>query len=127
MAVPTSLNDQVTDAVAQTGTKVLGDAPALAAGTVYQSLAHSTGLMFETAVSNFHQLCIAGQAATNQGVIQIYSVSSMAGAVATNRLARADAGAAGLGVEGLGVEGLRGAGAGDAMFAGGPLAGLAVR
>jgi hypothetical protein len=90
VALPTALNDQITDAVAQTGTAVLGEAPALAAGTVYQSLAHSTGLLFESAVNNFQQLCIAGQAATNQGVIQIYSVSSMAGAVATGRLARSD-------------------------------------
>ncbi len=88
MALPTALNDQIGEAVAQTGVKVLGDAPALAAGTVYQSLAHATGVLYESAVSNFQQLCIAGQAATNQGVIQIYSISSMAGAVATGRLAR---------------------------------------
>ncbi len=92
MPLPTALNDQITDAVAQANTVVLGEAPALAAGTVYQSLAHSTGVLFESAVSNYQQLCIAGQAATNQGVIQIYSVSSMAGAVATGRLARSDTG-----------------------------------
>jgi len=36
------------------------------------------------------QLAIAGQAATNQGVIQIYSVDTMAGAVATSKIAQSD-------------------------------------
>jgi len=33
---------------------------------------------------------ISAQAATNQGVIQIYSVNTMAAAAATNKLARSD-------------------------------------
>ena len=35
-------------------------------------------------------IAIAGQAATNQGVIQIYSVDTMAGAVATTKVANSD-------------------------------------
>jgi Killing trait len=36
MAFPTSVNDQITDAVTQTNVKVLGDAPAVGMGMLYQ-------------------------------------------------------------------------------------------
>jgi hypothetical protein len=59
-------------------------------GTIYQSMAHSTGILFENAISAQQQLGIAAQAATNQGVIQIYSLDTMAGAVATGKVGRSD-------------------------------------
>jgi hypothetical protein len=90
MAIPTPVNGQITDAVTQSNVKVLGDAPAMAMGTIYQSMAHSTGILFENATSSQQQLGIAAQAATNQGVIQIYSMDTMAGAVATNKVASGD-------------------------------------
>lgn len=90
MAYPTPVNDQITDAVTQSNVKVLGDAPAMAMGAIYQSLAHSTGILYENAASSQQQLAIAAQAATNQGVIQIYSVDTMAGAVATSKIAGSD-------------------------------------
>ena len=90
MAIPTAVNGQITDAVTQTNVKVLGDAPAMAMGTVFQSVAHSTGILYENATSSQQQLSIAGQAATNQGVIQIYSVDTMVGAVATSKIANSD-------------------------------------
>jgi hypothetical protein len=46
MALPTPVNGQITDAVTQANVKVLGDAPAMAMGAIYQSLAHSTGILF---------------------------------------------------------------------------------
>ena len=90
MAYPTSVNDQITDAVTQANVKVLGDAPAMALGSMYQALAHSTGILFENATSSQQQLGIASQAATNQGVIQIYSMDTMAGAVATSKVGKSD-------------------------------------
>ena len=90
MALPTAVNGQITDAVTQANVKVLGDAPAMAMGAIFQSLDHSTGILYENAVSAQQQLQIAAQAATNQGVIQIYSVDSMAGAVATGKIAQSD-------------------------------------
>jgi hypothetical protein len=80
----------ITDAVTQTNVKVLGEAPAMAMGAIYQSLSHSTGILFENAVGSQQQLAIAAQAATNQGVIQIYSVDTMAGAVATSKISQSD-------------------------------------
>jgi hypothetical protein len=90
MAIPTAVNGQITDAVTQANVKVLGDAPAMAMGAIYQSLAHSTGILYENAVGSQQQLAIAAQAATNQGVIQIYSVDTMAGAVATAKIGSSD-------------------------------------
>lgn len=90
MALPTPVNGQITDAVTQSNVKVLGDGPALAMGAIYQSLAHSTGILYENAASAQQQLAIAAQAATNQGVIQIYSVDTMAGAVAAAKLGSSD-------------------------------------
>ncbi|MGO1119702.1 RebB family R body protein [Rhodovibrionaceae bacterium A322] len=90
MALPTAVNDQITDSVTQANVKVLGDAPAMSMGSIYQSLAHSTGILYENAVSSQQQLQIAAQAATNQGVIQIYSVDTMAGAVATGKISQSD-------------------------------------
>jgi hypothetical protein len=80
----------ITDSVTQANVKVLGDAPAMAMGAIYQSLSHSTGILFENAVGSQQQLGIAAQAATNQGVIQIYSVDTMSGAVATSKIAQSD-------------------------------------
>jgi hypothetical protein len=90
MAIPTPVNGMITDAVTQANVKVLGDAPAMAMAAIYQSLAHSTGILYQNATSAQQQLAIAGQAATNQGVIQIYSVDTMAGAVATTKIAQSD-------------------------------------
>ena len=90
MALPTPVNGQITDAVTQANVKVVAEAPAMAMGAIYQSLAHSTGILFENATSSQQQLAIAAQAATNQGVIQIYSVDTMAGAVATSKIANSD-------------------------------------
>ena len=90
MALPTPMNGMITDAVTQTNVQVLGSAPSMAMGAIYQSLSHSTGILFENAVSSQQQLAIASQAATNQGVLQIYSVDTMAGAAATSKIAGSD-------------------------------------
>ncbi|TNE62638.1 MAG: RebB like protein [Alphaproteobacteria bacterium] len=87
MADNTPVNGQITDSVAQANVAVLGNSPAVGMGAMYQSLGHSTGLMFENAVGAQQQLAIAGQTATNEGVIQIYTVNTMASAAATSKIA----------------------------------------
>nr|WP_254870195.1 RebB family R body protein [Thalassospira sp. HF15] len=86
----TPLNGQITDSVTQANVKVLGDAPAMAMGAIFQSLAHSTGILYENAISAQQQVGVTSQAATNQGVIQIYSIDTMAGAVGTAKIAKSD-------------------------------------
>lgn len=51
MAFPTSVNDQITDAVTQANVKVLGEAPAMAMGTLYQGTAMALGLAAQNATS----------------------------------------------------------------------------
>ena len=88
MADPADFVDpQITDAVTQVNVKVVAEAPAIAMGTLYQTLAHSTGLMFTNAVNAQNSQNVLQQAATTQGVIQIYSVDTMADAAASTGLA----------------------------------------
>jgi len=82
MAESTPVNGQITDAVTQANVKVVGEAPAMAMGAIYQSLAQSTGILYENATSAQQQQNILAQAATNKGVMQLYSVDTMAVAVA---------------------------------------------
>ncbi len=90
MALPTPVNGMITDAVTQANMSVLGSAPAMAMGSIYQSSAHSTGLMFQNMVQAQQQTAIAAQAAANMGVMQIYSVNTMAGAAATGKVAQSN-------------------------------------
>lgn len=52
MAFPTAVNDQITDAVTQANVKVLGDAPAVAMGALYQTIAQATGIAAQNAVAH---------------------------------------------------------------------------
>ena len=90
MAFPTAVNSQITDAITQQSVSVLAAAPAMAMGAVYQSSAHSIGILYQNAVQAQRQSAICAQAATNQGVIQLYSAGTMAGAVAAQKTARAN-------------------------------------
>jgi hypothetical protein len=81
-----TVNSQITDAVTQSNVKVLAEAPAMALGSLYQSLAHSTGLMFENAVANQQQQFVLLQAATTQAVNQIYSSGTAPDVAAVNKI-----------------------------------------
>ncbi len=86
---PLAVNAQITDAATQTNVKVLAESPAMAMGSIYQTMAHSTGILFENAVSAQQQQNTLTQAATNQGVMQIYSMDTMADAAATEKVSQA--------------------------------------
>lgn len=88
MALRTLVNGQITDAVTQQSVQVLASAPAMAMGLIYQSSAHSIGILYQNTVAAQRQAAICAQAATNQGVIQLYSAGSMAGAASTAKAAR---------------------------------------
>lgn len=88
MAYPTLVNSQITDALTHQSVQVLGSAPAMAMGAIYQSAAHSIGILFENTTAAQRQASICAQAATNQGVIHMYSAGTMAGAASTAKVAR---------------------------------------
>ncbi|WP_374462210.1 RebB family R body protein [Chryseobacterium taeanense] len=85
----TKVNEQITDSVTQSNVKVVEEAPAMALANVYQTAAHSTGLMFENAVQAQNQQNILAQAATTKGVIQIYSVNTISDAIAIAKMLNA--------------------------------------
>ena len=70
------VNPQITDAVTQTNVKVLAESPAMAMSSVYQAMAHSTGLLFENAVAAQQQQAVLAQAATTVGVMQLYGLAA---------------------------------------------------
>ncbi|CAD0220211.1 MULTISPECIES: RebB family R body protein [Chryseobacterium] len=80
------VNEQITDAVTQSNVKVVAESPAVALSNVYQTAAHSTGIMFENAVSAQNQQNIVTQAATTQGIAQIYSLDTIADAVSMAKI-----------------------------------------
>lgn len=86
----TPVNGQITDSVSQANVEVLASAPSMGMGAVNQSLGHSTGILFESSVQAQQQLAIAGQAAANQGVIQMFTVNTMASATATSKIANSN-------------------------------------
>ena len=64
MAFPTAVNDQVTDAVSQADTGVVGDAPAFALGSLYQAASQAMSNAAHNASSNQQNVNITSQAAT---------------------------------------------------------------
>ena len=90
MAIPTPVNGMITDAITQSSVAVLGVAPAQSMGNVYQTAAHSLSVLYENATQAQQHSAVSGQAATNQGVMQLYSVPPMASAVSTAKIAQSD-------------------------------------
>ena len=89
MAFPTAVNDQITDSVTQANTKVLGDAPAIAMGNLYQATAQALANAAHNATNAAQQQQnTLAQAAANQGVMQIYSLDTTAAAGATEKVAQ---------------------------------------
>ncbi|MET0583085.1 MAG: RebB family R body protein [Pseudoxanthomonas sp.] len=88
MAYPTAVNNQITDAVTQSNVKVIGEAPAFAMGSIYQSLAHSSGILYENSVAAQQQQNTLAQAANNMGVMQVYSLDTTAAAGASEKVAQ---------------------------------------
>ena len=81
-----AVQEQITDAVTQTNVKVVAEAPAMAMGSLYQTMSHSTGLMFENSVNSQNQQNMISQAATTQGIMQIYSLDTITDAIGIARM-----------------------------------------
>jgi hypothetical protein len=80
------VNPQITDAVTQTNVKVLAEAPAMAMGTLYQTMAHSLGILMENAVTSQQNMNVIGQASVTQGVAMIYSIDTASTGVSTKEI-----------------------------------------
>lgn len=73
MAFPTSVNSQITDAVTQANVQVVGTAPAVALGNLYQATAQALANAALNATNAQQQLWITAQAATTAGIALIYA------------------------------------------------------
>ena len=81
-----TLHPQITDSVTQVNTMVLGDAPAQAMATLYQTSAASAGLAMQNAVhaqSNQHAINVA---ATAEAISMLFTSSTAAAAAAATKL-----------------------------------------
>jgi hypothetical protein len=86
MALTTSVNDQITDSVSQVNTKVLGDAPAIAMGNLFQATAQALANAAHNATSSQQQTNITAQAATTMGVTTLYSIDTASTGIATKKI-----------------------------------------
>jgi hypothetical protein len=78
MAFPTSLNSQITDSVTQADVQVLGDAPAIAMGNLYQAVAQALSNAAHNATNAQQQNFTLAQAVTAS------CVQTLLGSVATS-------------------------------------------
>ena len=88
MPIPIPVNSQITDAVTQSNVKVIAEGPAMAMGSIFQTMAHSTSVLYENAVTSAQQQNTLSQASANQGVMQIYSLDTTATAAASEKVAQ---------------------------------------
>jgi len=69
--VQTTVNPQVTDAITTTNVKVLGEAPAMAMGSLYQTVGNSVAMAAANAVYAQQQANVTYQAASTIGVAKL--------------------------------------------------------
>jgi hypothetical protein len=86
MAYPTPVNSQITDSITQVNTEVLGDAPAIAMGNLYQATAQALANAAHNATTSQQQSNITAQAATTMGVTTLYSIDTASDAVGTRKI-----------------------------------------
>lgn len=77
VAFPTFINDQITDSITQANTKVLGDAPAIVMGNLFEATAQVLAKAAHNAAGARLQSPVAAQAATAMGVAVLYAVDDM--------------------------------------------------
>jgi len=80
MAYPTAVNNQITDAVSQANVQVLGVAPAVAIGNLFQATAQALANAAQNATMAQQQMYVTAQAATAAGVALIYSQAALGAA-----------------------------------------------
>jgi len=86
MAFPTAVNDQITDSVTQANVKVLGDAPAMSMGNLFQATSQALANAAHNATTAQQQTSITAQAATTMGVTTLYSIDTATTGMATKTI-----------------------------------------
>lgn len=72
---PTTVEPQITDAITQTNVQVLGEAPAMAIGGLYQTIGNSVAMAADNAVYAQQQANVTYQASSTMAVAKLLSLS----------------------------------------------------
>ena len=86
MAYPTAVNSQITDSVTQSNVEVLGEAPAVGMGNLYQATSQALSNAAHNATTTQQQTNVTAQAATTMGVATLYSIDTATTGVATSKI-----------------------------------------
>ncbi|KAF7765055.1 RebB family R body protein [Pseudoalteromonas sp. MMG013] len=86
MAFPTAVNSQITDSVTQANVQVLGDAPSVAMGNLFQATSQALANAAHNATTAQQQANITAQAATTMGVSLLYSIDTASTGMATKAI-----------------------------------------
>jgi hypothetical protein len=84
MAYPTHVNDQISDSITQANTEVLGEAPAVAMGNLYQATGQALANAAHNAANSQQQSFVTSQAATTMGVTTLYALDTATAGIATS-------------------------------------------
>ena len=82
-------HSEMMDTVTQPNVEVLGDAPALAMGNLYQATAQALGNAAHNATSQRQQASVVARAAMTQGVATLYSLDTATTGRATQAILKA--------------------------------------
>jgi hypothetical protein len=74
MTYPTAVNDQITDSITQVNTAVLGSAPGLTMGGLFQATGQAISNIASNGSTAQQNSNVTGQAATTTGVAMIYGI-----------------------------------------------------
>jgi hypothetical protein len=88
MAYPTAVNGQITDSITQANTEVLGTAPAVAMGNLFQATAQALANAAHNATMAQQQMYVAAQAATTAGVALLLSLDTSSAGAATKKFTK---------------------------------------
>ena len=86
MAFPTAVNNQITDSVTQANVEVLGDAPAMAMGNLFQASGQALSNASHNVTNALQQSYVTAQAATTMGVTVLYAIDTAADAKAVQTI-----------------------------------------
>ncbi|EDM74516.1 probable RebB like protein [Plesiocystis pacifica SIR-1] len=78
--------DQVSDSITQVNTKVLGDAPAQAMGTLFQTASATSGISLQNAVHAQNNQYALNNATAVEGVNLLYTSPTAASAAASTKI-----------------------------------------
>ncbi|EDM74515.1 probable RebB like protein [Plesiocystis pacifica SIR-1] len=84
--MPATVEPSITDSITQVNTKVLGDAPAQAMGTLYQTASATSGIALQNAVHAQNNQYALNNAAAVEGVNLLYTSPTAASAAASTKI-----------------------------------------